>query len=257
MVRRDISLAMRTTLYPLFISFVLLIHADAGAGTIFSAAVEGDLESLREEIEMGADVDGRDQQGWTALMHASKRGRFSAAEYLVSKGAEINTLSSRGNFSPLILAAGAGYEEVVELLLSWGGNINIRDEKGVTPLLAATIGKHPLIVKRLIERGADVNAQTVDRVSVLTAAVFSAQKEIVEMLLLTGADVNARGSDLETPLMVAAGTGDREIVTMLLEHGADPKLKDRERRTAIFYSEAKNFTEISKIIGEFKSTSKR
>ena len=46
--------------------------------------------------ETGADVNARDENGYTALHHAAARGDVAMIEYLVSKGADVMVISRRG-----------------------------------------------------------------------------------------------------------------------------------------------------------------
>ena len=46
--------------------------------------------------EMGADINSRDDGGYTPLHHAAARGDVEVIKYLVSKGADVKAVSRRG-----------------------------------------------------------------------------------------------------------------------------------------------------------------
>lgn len=46
--------------------------------------------------ELGADVNARDHNGYTALHHAAARGDDEMIEYLVGRGADVMAVSRRG-----------------------------------------------------------------------------------------------------------------------------------------------------------------
>ena len=46
--------------------------------------------------EMGADVDVRDANGYTALHHAASRGDIQMVLYLVEHGADVSVISRKG-----------------------------------------------------------------------------------------------------------------------------------------------------------------
>ena len=61
------------------------------------AASNGDLEALRERIERGDDVDGRDRVGWTPLMSACNRGHLECAQALIDAGAARDQVNVYGS----------------------------------------------------------------------------------------------------------------------------------------------------------------
>jgi len=78
-----------------------------------------------------------------------------------------------------------------------------KGEAGLTALhLAATMG-HEDMVELLIERGADVNGRDASGSTPLHHAAAGGNKAVVELLLAKGADVNARDNKNRTPLYLA------------------------------------------------------
>jgi ankyrin repeat protein len=80
------------------------LHAAAGveygegfAGNAHRHAPGGWLPALKYLIEeLGADVNARDNDGYTALHHAAARGDNEAILYLVSKGADVTAVARSG-----------------------------------------------------------------------------------------------------------------------------------------------------------------
>ena len=80
------------------------IHAASGIGygegyaaNIHRHVPESWVSSVRYLIEeLGADVNARDHNGYTALHHAAARGDNELILYLVSQGADISVVSRRG-----------------------------------------------------------------------------------------------------------------------------------------------------------------
>jgi ankyrin repeat protein/beta-lactamase regulating signal transducer with metallopeptidase domain len=203
------------------------------------AAAAGDLEKVNKLLAQGADLNGKDKDGWTPLHHAAWNGRRDVAAVLIAKGANVNATNAT-NRTALHLAAAFGDRFVPELLLAKGANINARDEAGDTPLHVAAgfwcVNED--LLELLIEKGADVNARNGTGQTPLHLAVMSAgrrkSENAVEFLLAHGADINARDKDGRTPLHVAAGNGTRkETVEFLLNKGADIKAKNVAGATAL------------------------
>ncbi|MFN3006330.1 ankyrin repeat domain-containing protein [Mycolicibacterium wolinskyi] len=60
------------------------------------AAADDELDVLRGLIREGAEVNARDDAGWTALHFAADRGNLDIAEELVRAGDDVNATNNRG-----------------------------------------------------------------------------------------------------------------------------------------------------------------
>ena len=69
---------------------------------LFKAASVGDLEGV--QIRQEADLNKFDEDGWTALMHASRNGHLNVVKYLSEERVAMNTRSKDFlGFTPLML----------------------------------------------------------------------------------------------------------------------------------------------------------
>ena len=57
-----------------------------------------------------ADVNARDQRGYTALMYASWKGHADIVRILIDRGADVRSVDSETGYTPVLLAA-LGAEE--------------------------------------------------------------------------------------------------------------------------------------------------
>ncbi len=101
------------------------------------------------------------------------------------------------------------------------GTINTQDDWGVTALHFATEEGDEEITQMLIEAGADVNIQTNNGWTPLHKATMGGHSEIVQMLIGAGADVNVKDNWDNTPLHLAAYYTREDIAEMLVNAGAD------------------------------------
>ncbi len=92
--------------------------------SIFQAAHENDLESLRSLLSEATAVD--PETGWTALHYAAEQNSAEAAQMLLDAGAAADARTPHGE-TPLHLASG---EKVARLLL---GSAAAQDADGFTP----------------------------------------------------------------------------------------------------------------------------
>jgi ankyrin repeat protein len=69
-------------------------------------------------------------------------------------------LTWQGEVTPLLEAASAGNNDVVELLLGYYASIDQGNIDGYTPLIVASLNNHPRVVRTLLAHGAEINVKT-------------------------------------------------------------------------------------------------
>ncbi len=140
---------------------IIKILKEAGATTDFITDVSlGDIDSVRNYIDNGADVNSRDHLKRTILMVASYYGHLEVVKYLIDKGAEIDTTGSfEQTHTALLTASQEGWLEVVKYLISKGANLHIISQHNETALILAVIKNHFEVVKYLVENGSNINAK--------------------------------------------------------------------------------------------------
>lgn len=79
---------------------------------IHSAADAGDLGELRRLLDGGADIDEKDNDGWTALHWVANQGHTACARFLLDSGADIDA-EDVGGWTALYLAALKGKTRVM------------------------------------------------------------------------------------------------------------------------------------------------
>ena len=84
---------------------------------LLDAAKKGNIETVKQHLADGADVNAKTESGWNPLHRAAIHGHKEIAEMLITKGADVNAKDNY-DYTPLHKAALAldGSMEVVELL---------------------------------------------------------------------------------------------------------------------------------------------
>merc|ERR1712223_1661553 len=120
----------------------------------------------------------------TPLMEAASGGFVDVGRVLLDKGADVNAPpvpSSRD--TALTIAADKGHCRFVELLLSRGAQVDVRNKKGNSSLwLAANCG-HLDVVQLLHSAGADIDSQDNRKVSCLMAAFRKGHSKVVKWMV--------------------------------------------------------------------------
>ena len=89
------------------------------------AVERGDVETVRQALRAGADLNARDSHGQTALMLAAHRGHRALVETLVAAGADLD-VTAKYNLSALMLAIVAGHAAVARVIARAGADLGIR-----------------------------------------------------------------------------------------------------------------------------------
>jgi ankyrin repeat protein len=135
------------------------------------ASSQANLDMIRMLIEAGADPNGVNAYGDTALMvagdsHSAKGGPGADAAviraYLLAHGADPNQFN-QSSASAFMGAAALGELAALELCLTHGGKINLQAPKsGFTPLMGAAQFGQAESVRWLLAHGADPSLKDSD-----------------------------------------------------------------------------------------------
>ena len=149
------------------------------------------LEVFNLLVEHGANINIRDDRSDNPLLYAGAEGKLDFVRASIAAGAD-TTITNRFGGTALIPAADRGHVEIVrELLTTSDVNIDHVNNLGWTALLEAVIlgdggKKHQEIVQLLIEYGANVNLADSDGVTPLSHAKKRGFREMVDMLAKAG-----------------------------------------------------------------------
>ena len=140
-----------------------------GNTALHSAAFYGDLEMVRVLLSYKADVNARNDTGWspihavsegyqTAVIPNTRQSSPDVARLLLEHGANVNARLSDSSYNPgrtpLHVTMDFNRVEVVRVLLEHGANVNAEDNEGRTPFQIASAKGYEEIKKLLSEHGA-------------------------------------------------------------------------------------------------------
>lgn len=164
---------------------------DRGRSALNAAAYENHVEVVRRLLAAGADVNAADHVPSAPLMTASVRGYVEVVRLVLAAGADVRGTNQYGG-NALIPACHYGHIEVVRELLKTKIDVDHVNNLGWTALLETIIlsdggAKHQEIMQLLIAHGANVNIADRESASPLTHARRRGYGEMVRLLERAGA----------------------------------------------------------------------
>lgn len=115
------------SLLPIRAHSQLYDHLQLG-DTLHRAARKGEVADIKKCIAEGANLNGKDQNGWTPLHRAVFKGKIEAVKVLVKHGAKLDVVDYCG-YMPLHLALEAGQKDVATYLVAQGAKANLKSFK--------------------------------------------------------------------------------------------------------------------------------
>ena len=213
------------------------------------AAGHGYIDIIEWLIEHGLDLRKEIKDTNYALREAAYKGELRAVKYLINNGADVNGGVSGGEENPLMKAARYNYLKMAEFLVEKGADLESTNYDGNTPLQFAAYEGKITMVKFLLEKGADINAKNKTNWNALMQAALEGFEEVTIFLLENGSEMDVIGTEKGgTALMLAALNDSRKTVKLLLEKGVDKTIRDKKGRTALDYAKKYHNKEIVELL---------
>jgi len=188
--------------------------------TLTYAVEQNDLIAAENLLKQGCDVNRKDAAGFTPLLLAAGLGNPQMVELLLTAGADVFITDSRMGTTALHKAAQSGVVDVAKLLVQRGAFIDAQAPTlGNTPLLDATWHKHPAMVKYLLEQGARMELTTRFGSSPMDIARHDNNQEIIRALEERRVFNAVQGEGQK--LMAAVKENDVATVRQLIAEGVD------------------------------------
>lgn len=162
---------------------------------LHEASRKGWQQGIKLLLDAKVEVDKPDDSGATALFLSVRSGHFAASKILLEAGANPSG-SPAGRLAPIHEAS---TPEMLELLLSYGVDINQTDKSGSTALHHQSKAGRLRMVEALLARNASL--QAIDergRNALFFIGGKGQAKEVLDLLLKKGIDTSTRDVEANT-----------------------------------------------------------
>ena len=233
-------------------------RSSQGRTPLIHAVVSGSEAIVTLLLNKGASVDTM-SWGLTPLHEAVRLGDIKVVKLLISRQANIDAKASREHakpelvspgrgrsfssalhgveyaWTPLLRATSAGREDIVQLLLDEGADIEARGPSDLTALMLAVKDQHDSVIKVLLEKGASTAATDESGWTALHQAAHNRGRETAASLLIDhGSAVNATCDFGQSPLHVATEQRNEAMIRLLVQkYKANLELQDSVSRTPL------------------------
>lgn len=181
-----------------------------------------DRDIIEDLIQSGADLEACEKVGNTPLYLAARNGSKTGVETLLSHGAAAD---AEGEHQiPVIGAAGlAGRDDIVKLIYEKGGPDLIRYAKKEILFKCAAVGGGTALIEILLSGGVDINIRDADGFSPLLTANEFGHWELSEFLIHKGADRKAKTNDGRCLFDIVCQAGNTALAKKMLEADGWPQ----------------------------------
>ena len=209
---------------------------DGFGDTWIHRAIDGGYrqELIRTMIDHGADVNAMNKHNETAFMTACKKGNVDAIKLLFSVGTNPNIKNDDGQTWIHHTVIGNWSREVLQVVMSHGGDVNATTKDNITALMLASRTGNVDTINVLLAAGADPNITDAGGYTCLHDAVdVGCNKETLKAIIDHGANINAANKKGVTPLMQAFQVGNINAISVLLDAEADLNIIDQDGDTCL------------------------
>lgn len=95
---------------------------------LISAVTEGNIETILELLNVGADINATDNHGVTAVMAATQRNNVNIVKALIEQGANID-IQNHHQDNVLLFAGAEGLLDILKLAIEAGADTTLTNRK--------------------------------------------------------------------------------------------------------------------------------
>ncbi|KAI9667433.1 MAG: Ankyrin-2 [Bathelium mastoideum] len=211
------------------------------------AAKGGHFSIVKVLLGAGADVNGTDEQGNTALHLAAVQGNKEIVKLLLKNEAS-SVIQNREDYTAQHLAAKWGDTDLVKDLHGDATWALVSTGTGVTPLHSASEEGHEPVVRYFLDLGAEVDTTRADGKTALLLATINGHRSVIDLLLDRQANVNHQDKAGLTALWWALEEEEDDIAVVLFKRNASPNIDSEEEWSPFIQAVQNGNVELCKLM---------
>uniref|UniRef100_A0A6Q2Z5B6 Non-specific serine/threonine protein kinase n=1 Tax=Esox lucius TaxID=8010 RepID=A0A6Q2Z5B6_ESOLU len=178
------------------------------------------------------DINQPNKHGTPPLLIAAGCGNIQIINVLMRKGADIQAHDKCGA-NAIYYAGRHGHVETLRFLHESNCPLDVQDKSGETALHVAARYGNVDVIQYLCSIHANPDLSDREQETPLHCASWHGYSAVARALCQAGCHVDARNREGESPLLTASARGFADIVECLVEHGADLTSTDKDGHIAL------------------------
>lgn len=207
---------------------------------------------LNKCVKYGADLNVKDMENsQKAPLHfLCKKGKTQAVKDLVKAGADINSTDKGNHWTGLQYALWDKNSQTANFLLSKGADIENKDYSGWKALHVAAYKNVVDVGKKLIKKGADPDEKDDMKRTPLILACYKRQYEFASFIIGKVKDKNAQDEEGWTAFHHACSWSNEGLIDLLFDYGVKKEIKNNEGKTPADLTYKAGYRDLAKTIKE-------
>ena len=215
------------------------------------AVVRENEEMVQFLIDQNANLNYKNENGYTALAIAAKNSAVNIAKLIILKDGTTLDQVDNGNFTPLMIAVDFEREEMVQFLIDQNANVKYQPNEGgdTALMLAVGRGKVKIAEKIILKDATTVHERYTSHITPLMLAVFLEKEEMIQLLIDQNTNLKCQNENGFTALMLAVHNGNENIAKkIILKDKSTLDQVDNENLTALMMAVNKENEEMVQLL---------